>query len=168
MSLYSIATEYERFLIMLEEGDIPEEAISDTLESIEGELSEKVDNIISVIKNMRAEAEAIKAEVKELTERARLKQKKAESLLNYINETLARIGMSRYESARHKVSYRKSQALEVADEDALIDFLATNGYDDLLKYEKPSINKTELKLAIDRGVSFPGAEIKKKLNIQIK
>ena len=168
MSLYAIATEYERFIMMIEDGDIPEDAIADTLESIEGELNVKIDNILSVVKNMRAEAEAIKSEVKELTERAKLKERKAKSLLDYINATLSRLGMSGFESARHKVSYRKSQALEVEDEDALIDFLAANGYDDLLKYERPSINKTELKLAIDRGESFPGAEIKKKLNIQIK
>ena len=168
MSLYSIAAEYERFFSMIEAGEIPEEAIADTLDSIEGEFREKLENTISVIKNKRAEIEAIKEEVKALTERLKAKTKDAERLIGYVALVFERTGKEKYESARHKVSFRKSEALEIADEEALINFLEAKGYDALLKYEMPTVNKTEVKAAIARGESFPGAEIVKKLNIQIK
>ena len=45
MTLYEIATDYKNFIEAVENGEIPEEAITDTLESIQSLLEDKADNI---------------------------------------------------------------------------------------------------------------------------
>ena len=62
MKLYEISSQYNQFLQAVENGDIPIEAVSDTLEAIEGEFEDKADNIACLIKNKEAEMLAIKAE----------------------------------------------------------------------------------------------------------
>ena len=54
---------------------LKEDAIADTLESIEGEFEDKADNIACLIKTFDAEVEAIKAEEKNLKERRERKEK---------------------------------------------------------------------------------------------
>ena len=58
MTLYEIAQDYQIFLEQIEAGEIPEEAVEDTLDSMAGEFREKADQIACVIKNLRAEAAA--------------------------------------------------------------------------------------------------------------
>ena len=44
MTLYELMNGYKDFLMAVENGDIPEEAIADTLESIEASIDDKIDN----------------------------------------------------------------------------------------------------------------------------
>ena len=69
MTLYEISREYSDFVIAVENGEIPEEAINDTFEMLTGELDEKIDNTACVIKNLNAEAAAIKGEIDALAAR---------------------------------------------------------------------------------------------------
>ena len=80
MKLYEITELFMRFASMVENGEIEEDAIADTLESIEGELEEKADNIACLIKSWQAEAEAIKAEEKALAERRKVKENQINNL----------------------------------------------------------------------------------------
>lgn len=168
MNLYELSENYRRFNESLEAGEIPEEAIADTLEGIAGEFNEKVDNVTSIIKARRAEAEAIKAEVAALTARMKRKINEAERLAAYIDEALKRVGVAKFESARHRITFLTSRPLEIADEAALIDYLEAQGYDALLTYKAPTVNKTEIKAAMASGESFPGCTIVERKNIQIK
>ena len=74
MKLYEIAADYTRFMEMVENEEIPSEAIADTLESITSLLEDKADNIACIIKNITAEIGAIKAEEQNLAERRRVKE----------------------------------------------------------------------------------------------
>ena len=62
MKLYEIKNTYLDFLARMESGEIPEEAVQDTLEGLEGVFEEKADNIACLIKTLNAEASAIKTE----------------------------------------------------------------------------------------------------------
>lgn len=50
MRLYEISQEYVQFLRMVEDEQIPQDAIADTLDSIKGEFEVKADNIACVVK----------------------------------------------------------------------------------------------------------------------
>ena len=52
MKLYEIANDYLALLQAIDEGEIPEEAIADTLEAIEGEIEFKADNLACVLKTL--------------------------------------------------------------------------------------------------------------------
>ena len=168
MKLYEIANDYLALLQAIENGELPEEAIADTLEAIEGEIEEKADNIGCVLKEIEAEINAFKAEEQRLAERRKRKEKLYEKLKTYLSETLQRIGVDRVETTRNVISFRKSEAVEV-DEEKFIKW-ATEQYnrDDLIitTYTEKA-NKTEIKKELKAGIEIPGAVLVTKQNIQL-
>ena len=62
MKLYELATDFLTFMEAIENEEVPEEAIADTLESITLDIEDKADNIACLLKNLDAEITAIKAE----------------------------------------------------------------------------------------------------------
>lgn len=167
MKLYEISTEYNAFLEAVENGEIPEEAMTDTLESITAILEDKADAVACMIKNLLAEAEAIKAEADNLKARYKAKENRAEWLKNYLSACLQRSNIPKLETARNVLSFRKSEPVTFADENAFIAWAQSNR-DDLLNYGKPTVNKTAIKKAIESGETFDGVQIEKKMNLQIK
>ena len=166
MKLYELTNDYLAFLEAIENDEIPEEAIADTLEAITACIEDKADSIACLLKNLDAECIAIKAEEARLAERRKAKEKSHERIKQYLSETLQRAGLDKIETARNRITFRKSESVEV-DEEAFIKWAEINR-DDLLTYSAPKINKTEVKRALKDGIEIVGAELRIKNNIQIK
>ena len=153
MKLYEIAAEYEALLNAVEAGEIPEEAIEDTIESIVSILEDKADNVACLIKNMTAEAEAIKAEEDKLAERRKQKEKRIERLKTYLADVLTRSGYTtKLETARNKMTFRKSEGVVFDDEAAFIEWAIKNN-DEFITYKAPTINRTAIKKAIRLAIT---------------
>jgi hypothetical protein len=101
--------------------------------------------------------EALKAEKDAFAARQKSAENKMESLKRYISSYLE--GTS-FESARVKVSYRRSESLEIS-EDAVIP-------DEYLKFKEPDVDKMALKSALKSGLALDGVQIVVNQNIQIK
>lgn len=138
----------------VETGEIFDE---DKFEELSLERESKIENICLWIKNLKAEAEALKAEKDSFAQRQKVCENKMESLKKYISSYL---DGTKFESAKVKVSFRKSESLEIS-EGAIIP-------DEFLKFKEPDVNKTELKKAIKGGLSIEGVQIVENNNIQIK
>lgn len=153
MNLYEID---ERILdcVDVETGEIFD---IDKFEELTIEREVKIENICLWIKNLTAEAEAIKAEKLNLEARQKAKTNKIDSLKKYISTYLEG---SKFETARVKVSFRKSESLEYEDIYKIPE--------EYLKYKEPEVNKTELKNALKKGLKVEGVSIVEKQNIQIK
>lgn len=122
---------------------------------------EKLENIGCYIKNLMAEAEAIKAEIKTLKERMDSKTKKVERLKQIVINQLIEDGIDKFEAPRCAFSFRNSEAVEISDESRLPrEFLAQ-------KVEFVP-NKTEIKNAIKRGADVPGASLVTRKNLMMK
>lgn len=168
MSLYAITADYARLIEAVEMGEIPEEAIADTLEAVSGEWEERAEAVLAAIKNYRAECADIRAEEKSLAERRKRKEKTVERLEEYFTDSLNALGMSRYESARHAVRYTTSHAVVVDDIDALIKYAKEKGKPELLRtVTEVSANKDEVKKLLATE-DVAGARIEIRSNIQIK
>lgn len=164
MKLYEIKDLYYKFYDMLENGEIEEDAIADTLESLDGEFDDKADNIACLIKALKAESDAIKQEEKALKERRESKERKAESLKDYLSGTMLKLGKSKVETPRNVLSFRKSTSLEITNEGWFME-----KYPDLVKTEiKKSIPKKEVTDLIKTGKEFVGVQLVEKQNLQIK
>ena len=169
MKLYEIAHEYQNLLDAIENGEIPEAALADTLESITSLLEEKADNVACVIKNMQAEVAAIKAEEERLSARRKTKEKRVEYLTKYLSDILLKAGYDKVETVRNSISFRKTPPkCVVENEAAFIEWCLENGKTDWVTYGKPTVNKTLVKNAITAGEEVAGAYMESSLNIQIK
>ena len=117
----------------------------------------KIENICLWIKNLKAQAEALKAEKESFAQRQKAAETKMESLKRYISTYLEGTA---FESAKVKVSFRKSEVVEIM-EGAVIP-------DEYLRFKEPEVNKAELKAALKSGVHIQGVSIVENQNIQIK
>ena len=138
----------------METGEVIDE---DKLDSLSVERDVKIENICCWIKNLKAEAEALKAEKESFAKRQKTAENKMESLKKYIAGYL---NGSKFESAKVKVSFRKSESLEI-DNMAFIP-------DEYMRFKEPEIDKAALKAALKEGLHFDGVTLSEKLNIQIR
>lgn len=164
--LYELTSNLAQLLTAIEEGEIPEEAVADTLEAVEGEFDAKCDDLVSFIKNMTVEAEAIKAEADKLVERYKAKINRIESMKSYLREQLFKVGKVKHESARHLVTFRRSAVLNV-DTDNYLEWARINAPETIKRTvtEKP-IAESIRELMKHGDVPHVSEEIR--YNIQIK
>ena len=134
------------------------------LEELQIARDAKLENVALYIKQLTAEAEALAAEEKALKERKQAKQAKAARYSEWLSQTL---NGAEFETARVRLSFRKSKPVEIEDEVKVIDFCNKNGHFDCVKY-KVEVNKTEVGKLLKMGVAVPGAELTEKQNLQIK
>ena len=168
MTLYEMTTAYKAFLTAVENGDIPEEAIADTLEGIESSIDEKIDNIACMLKSLAAEEAAIKAEEERLAQRRKSKANLQDRLKNYLSDMLLAMGKTEFENPRHKISFRKTPGKVVFDDEkAFIEWAMLNA-DSLLNYGKPTVDKTAIKVALTNGAELNGVRIESGQSMTIK
>lgn len=169
MKLYEISEQLRAFQTLAEDGYYEDEqVVKDTLESIQMEFDAKIENIACMYKGLNAEADAIDAEIKSLSERASRIRKTCDWLKDYMSANLRSIGQSKFETPRVRLSFRKSESLQVTNEEVL--FAACRAWDEnLVKVERVvKFDKKSIKQAIKDGAPLDGAEIITTQNMQIK
>lgn len=151
---------------LIETSEIEEEAIKDTLESIEGEFKEKTDNIACMIKNINAEILAINNEIRNLRRRNARKINQVKNLKNYLKNQMIMINKNQIETPRNKICIRKNpETIEV--EEGFIEWAERNA-GHLLKYQLPVPNKKEIKEWLKKGEEIPHVIISQKEGVLIK
>lgn len=134
---------------------INEDAYADFCQ-LDMDRSAKIENIGLWIKDLKADVEALKLEEHNLTDRRRVKENKVECLRRYLAYAL---DGQKFETAKLKVGYRKSQQVEV-DMDILPD--------EYFRFRDPEPDKTKIKAALKAGTAIPGAELVERQNMIIK
>lgn len=137
-----------------ETGEIINEEMLDTLNMAR---NEKVENICLWIKNLKAEAEALKAEKDAFAQRQKSTENKMESLKRYISTYL---GGAPFKSTRVAVSFRRTESVEIKE--------GTTLPDEYLRFKYPEPDKAALKTALKNGATIDGVSLVAGKNITIK
>ena len=135
----------------------------DKLNELQLEKETKIENVALWIKDLKAEAEAIKAEKLALAERQKVAENKAESLKKWLAYAL---DGQKFSTARCAVWFMKTEAVEVTDEG--LENLMRGGNDELLTYKNPEPNKTAIKQAIKDGLNVQGVQLVQNVSTIIK
>lgn len=161
-SLYHIASEYLAIADQLEEsgGEITPD-IEQALAINREQLQEKAGNYALVIKDFEHKNAAVDEAIKRLTELKKSRQKAMESLKNRLKSAMELYGVERIESDFVKLSFRKSEAVEIESEDLIPPI-----FKEQVVTEK--IDKNAIKAALKGGTEVPGARLDKRQNLQIK
>lgn len=140
--------------------DLDDETKADTLDSIDwnSDYENKVENYIKVIKNNEADIEARKNEIKRLTELNRADERKNERMKEVLKESMDLTGHERVDTSLFKVSFRKSEAVEVDD------LLLPEAY----KVVTWKADKKRLKEDLKNGLEILGAELVERKNLSIR
>ena len=161
MNLYEIdaalMAAYEN-AVDVETGEILDNEAYAAIDGLEMALAEKTENILLWIKNLSAEAEALKVEKMSFDTRQKRAERKAESLKRYVSKVLEG---KKFKTDHVEASWRKSESVEF---DGNVMSLPEN----CIRVKEPEVNKTELKKLLKAGQKIEGAWLVEKQNLQIK
>ena len=139
---------------------------TEKLDTLQMEREKKLEGVALWVKDLKAEADAVKAEADKLTARKKALDNKIESIKIWLTGALCG---EKLKTARCNVYQTHSQRLAVADEDQLICFLQTQKNPDrFLRFRDPELRKDELKKALKDGMAIPGASLEETESIVIK
>ena len=136
----------------------------DKLNELQLERDAKIENVALWIKDLKAEAEAIKTEKLALAERQKVAENKAESLKKWLAYAL---DGKKFKTAKCSVSFRNTESVEITPDG--LNNLMYGGKDELLIYKEPEPNKTAIKKAIKNdGLSIQGVQLVQNISTIIK
>jgi hypothetical protein len=132
--------------------------IEEALSRIEDERDRKALNIAALIKNFRAQAEALKTEKMRLQRRQQAAEKTVERLIQYLGNFLPD-GL-KLSDARSVIGWRKSESVNCWTDPGLLP----------VEFQRVRIEPDigAIKSALKSGAEVPGAELRTKNHIQIK
>ena len=148
MKLYELSGQY---LELQDLEDIPEEALQDTLNALEGQFKEKAMNILHVIANSNGSIEAIDTEIKRLQEKKKRLVNAETRLKDYLRENMEATGITKITSDLFNVTLIKPRDMVVIDDEDQID----------MEYMRVSYapDKTKIKEALKDGAEVAGAHM---------
>lgn len=135
---------------------------SDNLEDLQAAFDDKLEACGLFLKNLNAEAKAIREEEKALAERRRIIERKAERMNAYVLDALLdKVEGHKFSTPRLALSTRKTASVGITDETLLPDDFVT-----VKTTMQP--DKSAIKKAIKAGESVPGACIIEDYSLQVK
>lgn len=170
MTLYQLNEQFEELWAVMDDipADDPDalEAFYTTLEGIQMERDEKIESIACFVKQLNADAAALKAEADALTERRKSKEKKSERLKEMLLSAMTDANTKRLDLPRAKLTVRQNPpSVAIRDLEALV----TSGtYLKPRKITESDIDKTAIKAAIQSGEEVEGAELEARTSLLIK
>lgn len=163
-SLYVLAAEYRSAAEQLSDLDMPDEVVRDTLESISGDLEAKAVNVAQFVRNLEASAEQIKDAEKQMSERRKAIENRAERIRSYLLDNMLATGITKIECPFFKLAVRDNPASVVINEPGLIP--ATYMTDPAPP--PPAPDKKLIKKAIEDGFDVPGAHLVRGKRLEIR
>lgn len=166
----------EECMVDIETGEMidNEEDFAKLFDEIQMDLSNKIENTLCFYKNLLSDVEAFKTEEDNLKKRRKIKENLAERLKSNIDRYITyqftdeegnvnkeKLNKYKFETPKVKVSYRKSETVNILAEDKLPkEFIK-------IKTEVSPMKK-EIKDYIKKGNKVEGAELVTNINMQIK
>ena len=154
MKLYEIANSYQQVLQLAESGELDEQTVKDTLESISGEFADKARNCMMIVRQLESDSAGIKAEIERLKSLQSQTDNAAESLKDYIKYGMETTGCEKLDLGIFKLTLKAAtKAVEIFDESALPqDYFVV-----VPETKRP--DKTLISKAIKDGTNVSGAKL---------
>ena len=163
-SLYELTAEYQALLEMAEDPDIDEQAITDTLEALGGEIESKADGYGMVLRNLSADIDTIKAEIDRLTARKRTIERNIDRMKDSLKYAMVATDKPKFKTALFSFSVRNNAPSVIMDEQYI-----ENIPEEYLTMHEPTVNKTAIKDAIKAGADLSGiAHLESSTSVIIK
>ncbi|MBQ1792979.1 MAG: siphovirus Gp157 family protein [Oscillospiraceae bacterium] len=139
---------------------------TEKLDALQMEREAKLEGVALWVKDLKAEAAAVKEEADKLTARKKALDNKIDGLKEWLKYALQG---EKLKTPRCNVYYTYNTKVAVADEGKLINFLKTlEEPDQFLRFRDPELRKDEIKKALKDGYHIPGAKLEETESVVIK
>ena len=139
---------------------------TERLDALQMEREHKLEGVSLWVKDLTAEANAVKEEADKLTARKRALDNKITALKSWL---LIALNGEKLKTPRCNVYQTHSTRVSVEDEAELIKFLETlDEPEKFLRFREPELRKDEIKKALKDGTIIPGASLEETESVVIK
>ena len=157
MNLYELSQNY----LAVQEMDLDEETMRDTLDSIEEAIEDKAENIAKWIRNLEADKKAFEEEEKRFKEKKQAADNRIKSLKQYLEDNMRLTGKTKFKAGFFSFSIQNNPpSVEVFDEALLPKRF--------LIEQPPKIDRAGIKELLKAGEEVPGAELKQTEGLRIR
>lgn len=164
-NLFDIAERYKNVANLTElvaSGEMEEEMLEQALQSMEGELTEKLANITYIMKNNEADVKLIDEEIKRLQARKKALNSTLNRLNQYMFDCLKLAKVKKISDSLNTWSIAKNPvSVEILDESLLSDKY-------LIREEVVKIDKKLLLAELKAGAEIEGANLKQGERLSVK
>lgn len=161
--LYILSAEYREAAEKLTDLELDEQTLTDTLESLSGELDAKVENIAKLIRELEGDEQKASTEAKRIQERMEHFAKRKERLSTYLKDSLIHACRLKIEMPCFTVSVRKNAPAVVIDDEKVLPAPYW-----VAPVPTPRPDKKRIAQEIKGGLSVPGARLVASQSLQIK
>lgn len=163
MTLYELTEDYTNLLLLAEDPEADPQAIKDTLEGIEGALEDKADGYAKVIRQMKADAEGLDAEIRRLQARKAAITANTDRMKQALEESMRATGKTKFKTALFSFGIQKNPKTVRVDEEHWesipIDYLIP---------QDPKIDKKRIKKELEAGAEFTWATLEQTESLRIR
>ena len=158
--LYELTEQYNNLMELMENPDVPQEMLEESLNQINDELDTKLENIAKVIKSFEVDTKGLKEEEKRLADRRKAKENKISSLKEYVEGAMRSTGVFKVKGKVFTLAIQKNApSVLIKDLECI-----PNEY---FKVKK-EVDKTLLKEKLKEGQIIEGAELQQKESLRIR
>lgn len=163
--LFDIAERYkniEELSDLVNSGELDTEVLQNALNEVEGELTDKLNNITYIVRKLEGEMATINVEKERLDKREKATKKTVENLKSYMFNAMKFTDTKKLSNGLNTWSIAKSpKSVKILDEQLIREEF---------KVEKVtvSVDKKKLKEALENGELIDGAEIVQNESLRIK
>ena len=151
MKLYELTQSMEELKQLIQEGELDNDMLLSTLESVELDIETKADNICCIIKELKGNINTLASEKERLTSLSERYNKNIDWLKNYLKFNLVKVGKEKLKTDRFSIKVSDRKPKLVINEELL-----SSNY----KYEEPKIitkiNRDKIIDDINNGVIVEG------------
>jgi hypothetical protein len=152
MQLYKLTEEYAQAMAAMEAEGIDDQAISDTLESLQGEIKEKALAVAAYLQNIKAESVAMKEAEGRIAARRKAIDNKVAKMEDYLRFEMPKANLSKLTTPEFCVTVGKpGKTVDIIDVELIDDEYLTTKI--TIMADKKSIKK-----ALDAGREVKGAQ----------
>lgn len=164
LTLYEIAQEYRADLEKLAELDLDDATLTDTLDSMGGELQVKAQSVACFIRNLEATGEQIKQAEAAMAARRKALENRAARIKDYLLASMLVAGVQKIECPLFRMSVRDNPPAVEVYEPARI----PQQYMRQPEPPPPAPDKTAIKEALKAGQEVPGCKLTTGKRLEIR
>lgn len=153
MKLYEIKAEYLGAIAVLEDSELPQDVIDDTLEGMQGDLNDKVLAVGAFVLNVDTDIKTLKDHKAIIDAKIKALSNRNDSLREYLRMNMEACGITKIESTLFNVSLGKPSKIVSITSQANLD----SKYIKTVTTSSPI--KADIAKALKAGESVEGAEL---------
>lgn len=163
-ALYQLVAEYREAAAVLDDLELDEQTIADTLEGLAGDLEVKATNVAMFARNLETTAAQIKEAEGQMAARRKAIEARADGLRRYLLACMQQTGIQKIESPYFRLAVRDNPAaVDVFDAKQLpAEFMRQP------EPPPPAPDKSAIKEALKAGRDVPGARLTQGQRLEVK